>query len=124
MSECIFCNIDHSRIIDSNDFFYVIRDIYPVTELHTLIIPHRHISSYFDLTEDEQISLSTLLRSLKEQLLRTDPSITGFNIGVNDGEDAGQTIFHCHIHLIPRRKGDVENARGGVRGVIPEKQSY
>ena len=124
MSDCIFCNIDQSRIIDSNEFFYVIRDIYPVTELHTLIIPHRHISSYFDLTEDEQISLSTLLRSLKEQLLRTDPSITGFNIGVNDGEDAGQTIFHCHIHLIPRRKGDVENARGGVRGVIPEKQSY
>ena len=124
MSECIFCNIDQSRIIDSNDFFYVIRDIYPVTELHTLMIPHRHISSYFDLTEDEQISLFTLLKSHKEQLLKTDPSITGFNIGVNDGEDAGQTIFHCHIHLIPRRKGDVANARGGVRGVIPEKQSY
>ena len=124
MSECIFCNIDQSRIIDSNDFFYVIRDIYPVTELHTLIIPHRHISSYFDLTEDEQISLFTLLKSHKEQLLKTDPSITGFNIGVNDGEDAGQTIFHCHVHLIPRRKGDVANARGGVRGVIPNKQSY
>ena len=124
MSECIFCNIDQSRIIDSNDFFYVIKDIYPVTELHTLMIPHRHISSYFDLTEDEQISLFTLLKSHKEQLLKTDPSITGFNIGVNDGEDAGQTIFHCHIHLIPRRKGDVANARGGVRGVIPEKQYY
>jgi len=124
MSDCIFCNIDQSRIIDSNDFFYVIRDIYPVSELHTLIIPHRHISSYFDLTEDEQISLFTLLKSHKEQLLKTDPSITGFNIGVNDGEDAGQTIFHCHIHLIPRRKGDVANARGGVRGVIPDKQSY
>jgi len=124
MSDCIFCNIDQSRIIDSNEFFYVIRDIYPVTELHTLIIPHRHISSYFDLTEDDQISLFTLLKSHKEQLLKTDPSITGFNIGVNDGKDAGQTIFHCHIHLIPRRKGDVANARGGVRGVIPEKQSY
>jgi len=124
MSDCIFCNIDQSRIIDSNDFFYVIRDIYPVTELHTLFIPHRHISSYFDLTEDEQISLFALLKSHKEQLLKTDPSITGFNIGVNDGEDAGQTIFHCHVHLIPRRKGDVENARGGVRGVIPSKQSY
>ena len=124
MSDCIFCNMDQSRIIDSNDCFYVIRDIYPVTELHTLIIPHRHISSYFDLTEDDQISLFTLLKSHKEQLLKTDPSITGFNIGVNDGKDAGQTIFHCHIHLIPRRKGDVANARGGVRGVIPEKQSY
>ena len=124
MSECIFCNIDHSRIIDSNDFFYVIRDIYPVTELHTLMIPHRHISSYFDLTENEQISLFALLKSHKEQLFKTDPSITGFNIGVNDGEDAGQTIFHCHIHLIPRRKGDVANARGGVRGVVPNKQNY
>lgn len=124
MSDCIFCNIDQSRIIDSNDFFYVIRDIYPVTELHTLIIPHRHITSYFDLTQDEHMSLFTLLKSHKEQLLKTDPSITGFNIGINDGEDAGQTIFHCHIHLIPRRKGDVANARGGVRGVIPEKQSY
>ena len=112
MSECIFCNIDQSRIIDSNDFFYVIRDIYPVTELHTLMIPHRHISSYFDLIEDEQISLFASLKSHKEQLLKTDPSITGFNIGVNDGEDAGQTIFHCHIHLIPRRKGDVAKARG------------
>ena len=124
MSECIFCNINQSRIIDSNDFFYVIRDIYPVTELHTLMIPHRHISSYFDLIEDEQISLFALLKSHKEQLLKTDSLITGFNIGVNDGEDAGQTIFHCHIHLIPRRKGDVANARGGVRGVIPSKQSY
>ena len=124
MSDCIFCNIDQSRIIDSNEFFYVIRDIYPVTELHTLIIPHRHISSYFDLTENEQISLFSLLKSHKEQLMKTDPSITGFNIGVNDGESAGQTIFHCHIHLIPRRKGDVANARGGVRGVIPNKQNY
>ena len=124
MSDCIFCNIDQSRIIDSNDFFYVIRDIYPVTEFHTLMIPHRHISSYFDLTENEQISLFALLKSHKQQLFKTDSSITGFNVGINDGEDAGQTIFHCHIHLIPRRKGDVANARGGVRGVIPNKQSY
>jgi len=124
MSDCIFCNIGQSRIIDSNDFFYVIRDIYPVTELHTLIIPYRHISSYFDLTENEQISLFALLKSHKEQLFKTDSSISGFNVGINDGEDAGQTIFHCHIHLIPRRKGDVADARGGVRGVIPDKQSY
>jgi len=124
MSDCIFCNIDASRIVDSNDFFYVIRDIYPVTELHTLIIPHRHISSYFDLMEDEQISLFALLKSHQKQLLKLDLSITGFNVGINDGEDAGQTIFHCHVHLIPRRKKDVANPRGGVRGVIPSKQSY
>jgi len=124
MSDCIFCNMDQSRIIDSNDFCYVIRDIYPVTELHTLIIPHRHVSSYFELTEQEQSSLFTLLKKHKDKLQKMDSTITGFNVGINDGEDAGQTIFHCHIHLIPRRKGDVENARGGVRGVISNKQSY
>ena len=124
MSDCIFCNIDQSRIIDSNEYFYVILDIYPVTELHTLIIPRRHVSSYFELTEQEQSSLFTLLKKHKDKLQKIDSTITGFNMGINDGEDAGQTIFHCHIHLIPRRKGDVENARGGVRGVIPSKQSY
>jgi len=124
MSDCIFCNIDQSRIIDSDKYFNVILDIYPVTELHTLIIPHRHVSSYFELTEQEQSSLFTLLKKHKDKLQKMDSTITGFNVGINDGEDAGQTIFHCHIHLIPRRKGDVENARGGVRGVIPDKQSY
>ena len=124
MSDCIFCNIDQSRIIDSDKYFNVILDIYPVTELHTLIIPHRHVASYFDLTEQEQSSLFTLLKKHKDKLQKMDSTITGFNMGINDGEDAGQTIFHCHIHLIPRRKGDVENARGGVRGVIPSKQSY
>ena len=124
MSDCIFCNIDQSRIIDSDRYFNVILDIYPVTELHTLIIPHRHVASYFELTEQEQSSLFVLLKKHKDKLQKIDSIITGFNIGVNDGEDAGQTIFHCHIHLIPRRNGDVENARGGVRGVIPSKQSY
>ena len=124
MSDCIFCNIDQSRIIDSDKYFNVILDIYPVTELHTLIIPRRHVASYFELTEQEQSSLFVLLKKHKDKLQKMDSTITGFNMGINDGEDAGQTIFHCHIHLIPRRKGDVENARGGVRGVIPEKQSY
>ena len=124
MSECIFCNIDQSRIIDSDNYFNVILDIYPVTELHTLIIPHRHVASYFELTEQEQSSLFLLLKKHKDKLQKMDSTITGFNMGINDGEDAGQTIFHCHIHLIPRRKGDVENARGGVRGVISNKQSY
>ena len=124
MSDCIFCNIDQSRIIDSDKYFNVILDIYPVTELHTLIIPRRHVASYFELTEQEQSSLFVLLKKHKDKLQKMDSTITGFNMGINDGEDAGQTIFHCHIHLMPRRKGDVENARGGVRGVIPSKQSY
>jgi ATP adenylyltransferase len=124
MSDCIFCNIDQERIIDSNKYFNVIFDIYPVTKLHTLIIPCRCISSYFELSEEEQSSLFLLLKEHKDRLKKTDPTITGFNIGINDGKDAGQTIFHCHVHLIPRRKNDIENPRGGVRGVIPSKQNY
>ena len=124
MSDCIFCNINQSRILYSNEYFYVILDVYPVTELHTLIIPHRHISSYFELSKEEQSSLFLLLKKHKDKLQKIDSTITGFNMGINDGEDAGQTVFHCHVHLIPRRKGDVKNAKGGVRGVISSKQSY
>lgn len=123
MSDCIFCTINDSRIVDKDNYFYVIRDSYPVTEFHTLIIPHRH-TSFFDLTDIEQKSLFALLKKHKDLLKKEDSSITAFNVGINDGEDAGQTVMHCHIHLIPRRKGDIENPRGGVRGVIPKKQSY
>ena len=91
MSDCIFCNIDQSRIIDSDKYFNVILDIYPVTELHTLIIPHRHVASYFELTEQEQSSLFLLLKKHKNKLQKMDSTITGLNIGINDGEDAGQT---------------------------------
>tara|TARA_B100000242_G_C42709250_1_gene331586 strand:+ start:189 stop:563 length:375 start_codon:yes stop_codon:yes gene_type:complete len=124
MTECVFCNIETKRIIKTFDYFFVIRDMYPVTDLHSLIIPTRHVSSYFDLTDQELTELPRVIVDIKDSLLEIDRKISGFNIGINDGKDAGQTIFHCHIHLIPRRKNDVSSPRGGVRGVIPDKQSY
>ena len=124
MSNCPFCNIDDKRIISNYDDYYVIRDLFPVTELHTLIIPKRCVASYFDLNDRELYNLQQIIKKEKEELINIDKTISGFNLGVNDGLDAGQTIFHCHIHLIPRRKNDVDDPRGGVRGVIPLKQKY
>ena len=124
MNDCVFCNLDESRIEIENDLALSFKDLYPVTNGHTLVIPKRKVQSFFDLTEEETAAMFELLYLQKEDLKNKDSSITGFNIGVNDGEDAGQTIMHCHIHLIPRRTGDMEDQRGGVRGVIPEKQSY
>ena len=124
MNDCVFCNLDESRIEIENDLALSFKDLYPVTNGHTLVIPKRKVQSFFDLTEEETAAMFELLHLQKEDLKNKDSSITGFNIGVNDGEDAGQTIMHCHIHLIPRRKNDVENPRGGVRGVIKNKQNY
>jgi diadenosine tetraphosphate (Ap4A) HIT family hydrolase len=123
--DCVFCNKNNCKIISSSNFFYIIRDTsYPVTKHHTLIIVNRHIDDFFKLSNEELNDLNQLLKNQKEELLILDKEITGFNIGVNIGKDAGQSIMHCHIHLIPRRKGDVDDPRGGVRGVIPSKQKY
>jgi ATP adenylyltransferase len=124
MSDCLFCEIDKTRIISENDLAYAIRDGFPVTEYHTLIIPKRHAETYFDMTSDEKRACDELLHLIKNEILSDDKGVTGFNIGMNAGASAGQTIFHSHIHLIPRRDGDVEQPRGGVRGVIPNKQKY
>ncbi len=121
---CIFCDIETSRIVAENDLAYAIYDGYPVTELHTLIIPKRHAETYFELTKEEREACHQLLVKLKDQIQLEDSAVDGFNIGTNNGESAGQTIFHCHIHLIPRRPGDMDNPKGGVRGVIPGKQQY
>jgi ATP adenylyltransferase len=121
---CVFCNIDLGRVILENDLAYVIYDGFPVTEYHCLIIPKRHAETYFDLTEDERNACHRLLVEMKDRIQHQDSSVDGFNIGMNCGESAGQTVFHCHTHLIPRRTGDTDNPRGGVRGVIPEKQQY
>ncbi|MBU0721660.1 HIT family protein [bacterium] len=122
---CVFCskntNID---IIDCNNLALAFYDLYPVTKYHTLIVPKRHVANYFELEKSEIDAINELIYLQKDQLLKIDKTITGFNIGVNIGEDAGQSIFHTHIHLIPRRKGDTEKPKGGVRGVIPEKQKY
>ena len=121
---CIFCNISQSKIVKSNELAVVIKDNYPVTKHHCLIIPKRHCSDYFDLYQPEINAISQLINEMKTELQKKDKTIKGFNIGNNSGEVSGQTIFHCHIHLIPRRKGDTENPRGGVRGVIKDKQDY
>ena len=110
--------------IDENDLFFAVRDGYPVTALHTLIIPKRHILSFFELNRSEQDGLFSFLDKQKKSILTVDPSVSAFNIGINDGPEAGRSVDHLHIHLIPRRKGDMDNPRGGVRGVIPEKQKY
>jgi len=121
---CLFCEIPRDRIIGENELCYTIRDNFPVTEHHTLIIPKRHVSDFFDLYQPERNAVHSLLDQQRTLILENDETVTGFNTGINSGIDAGQSIFHCHIHLIPRRKGDTGNPRGGVRGVIPGKQSY
>jgi len=124
ISDCIFCSIPRDRIILENELTYAIRDNYPVTPLHSLIIPKRHVADYFSLTKDELLSCDALLKEVKSSIKAEDKSVKAFNVGINSGEAAGQTIFHCHIHLIPRRVGDVENPRGGIRQLIPGKGDY
>ena len=122
--DCPFCSIPSERIITNYESFFTIRDKFPVTDGHMLIISKRHVSDYFDLSKAEKEELIIILDELAKSAKEMDPSITGFNIGINVGEDAGQTVMHFHQHLIPRRKGDITNPRGGVRGVIPSKQQY
>ena len=124
---CLFCDvqtIDRDRIIAENSLTYAIRDGFPVTKGHTLFIPKRHTLDYFSLEQEEVLAINQLMDSHRLLLQKEDPTIDGFNIGMNCGETAGQTIFHCHVHLIPRRKGDVENPRGGVRHIIAGKGFY
>ncbi|WP_027624101.1 HIT family protein [Clostridium lundense] len=112
--DCIFCNIDKSEIIAENKVAFAIMDKYPVNEGHALIIPKRHFVSFFEATEEEVKGIYSLLHEVREMLdIQYEPS--GYNIGINVGYYAGQTIMHLHVHLIPRYKGDVENPRGGVR---------
>ena len=121
---CIFCNIKKQEIIYENDYAFVSYDSYPVSKFHSLIIPKRHIKNFFDLNDKELYACNELIKKIKLKIENDDNLVEGFNLGTNAGTVAGQTIMHCHIHLIPRRKGDVENPQGGVRGVIPLKQHY
>ena len=116
---CRFCEVVAAPV-SSNALAFAIRDGNPVTPLHTLIIPRRHVESFFDLDGTERDAIFTLLDEMRSELQHQDDTIAGFNIGVNDGEAAGQSVAHVHVHLIPRRRGDVESPRGGVRGVIPK----
>jgi diadenosine tetraphosphate (Ap4A) HIT family hydrolase len=121
---CLFCNSKKSGVAHENKLAYASYDTYPVSDYHCLIIPKRHTKDYFDLTNDEVIACNDLIKFIKDEVLKKDKSIKGFNIGTNLGQAAGQSIMHCHIHLIPRREGDVKNPQGGVRSVIPKKQHY
>ncbi len=110
--------------ISKDDTFFVIRDNYPVSKYHTLIIPNRHVSDIFDLNGQELLMLHRVLAEQRLELVQLDNTITGFNVGFNSGKDAGQTIDHAHVHLIPRRKGDVKDPTGGIRNIFPDKGNY
>ena len=121
---CLFCNIKDTGSNHENELAYASYDSYPVSELHCLIIPKRHIKDYFDLSNDELVACNDLLKIVKKEIINKDPLVKGFNLGTNIGIVSGQSILHCHFHLIPRREGDVDNPQGGVRSVIPNKQHY
>jgi diadenosine tetraphosphate (Ap4A) HIT family hydrolase len=114
MDDCIFCNYNKSEIIAENQFAFAILDKFPVNEGHTLIIPKRHFKNFFEADENEIKAIYSLMHEVKEMLdVQYEPA--GYNIGVNVGYYAGQTVMHLHVHLIPRYKGDVDNPRGGIR---------
>ena len=121
---CLFCNINESGCTHKNNLAYASYDSYPVSKHHCLIIPKRHIKDYFELSKEELIACDKLVKIVKDEIISKDQSVKGFNFGTNIGKVSGQSIFHCHFHLIPRRGGDVENPQGGVRSVIPSKQHY
>ena len=121
---CLFCNVSESGCAHENDLAYASYDSYPVSDYHCLIIPKRHIKDYFDLSNDELVACNDLLKIVKKEIINKDPLVKGFNLGTNIGIVSGQSILHCHFHLIPRREGDVDNPQGGVRSVIPNKQHY
>lgn len=126
-SNCLFCDVqttDRKRIVAENTLAYTIRDAFPVTDGHTLIIPKRHVLDYFGLAQAEVNAIHQLLHEQKSVLEAKDATIDGFNIGMNCGETAGQSVWHCHMHLIPRRTGDTPSPKGGVRHVIPNKGNY
>jgi diadenosine tetraphosphate (Ap4A) HIT family hydrolase/5-methylcytosine-specific restriction endonuclease McrA len=121
---CPFCRVSKDRVVHENELACSVRDAFPVTALHTLVIPKRHVVDIFDLSRPETNATNEILKAARSEIEEADENVAGFNIGVNSGEAAGQTIRHCHIHLIPRRRGDVLNPVGGIRNIIPGKGSY
>lgn len=122
-SPCPFCALPRERIWRESLEAVAVFDGYPLTEGHTLVIPKRHVGSFFELTMEDQSAILRFVNEVRMELLdRFQPD--SFNLGLNDGPEAGQTIGHCHLHMIPRRRGDVPDPRGGVRWVIPSKARY
>jgi len=120
-SSCPFCSWENAVL--RNEFAYARWDGYPVSPGHLLVIPYRHVADYFELAEEEKEGIWQLIDKARD-LLREGHSPDGFNVGFNSGAVAGQTVFHAHVHLIPRYVGDSKDPQGGVRGVIPSKQRY
>ena len=120
--DCIFCHLNRPTLAESK-LSYACLDNYPVSKGHTLVVPRRHVASLWDMTADEYTDAFTLVRQAKD-MLQKQFKPAGFNVGVNCGEAAGQSVLHAHIHIIPRYTGDVPNPRGGVRNVIPAKGNY
>jgi ATP adenylyltransferase len=112
---CPFCSIDRSFIITGNKLVFAIRDAYPMTPLHTLVLPRRHVPDYFDLYLPEMMGIDELLRQLRNDIVKADSTVEGFNVGINVGTVTGQTIRYCHVHLIPRRSGDAPDPWGRAR---------
>jgi ATP adenylyltransferase len=126
LAGCLFCELPEDKfvVLDENELCMTLSDSYPVSEGHCLIIPRRHVESYFDMNSQEIEAATRLMHSARTRLQADDSSISGFNIGTNAGKSAGQSVFHAHIHFIPRRDGDQENPQGGVRKIFPEKANY
>jgi ATP adenylyltransferase len=122
--DCIFCLMESKRIVSENNLAFLIYDQYPVSDLHCLVIPKRHTSDYFSISQPEINAVNRLVQEGRELILERDKTVLGFNLGLNCGEAAGQTVMHTHLHLIPRRAGDTTVARGGVRNVIAGKGDY
>ena len=125
--DCLFCNListGSNRIIEENADAFAIEDAFPVTLSHSLVIPKRHVESYFALTTQELLSVHQLVVSRREAIASMSDEQIDFNVGINCGELAGQTIKHCHVHLFPRRRGDIPDPEGGVRNLIPGKGPY
>lgn len=123
MSACPFCDPEEGRRIWSSDLALVLRDGYPVSKGHTLVVPVRHVASLFETSGEERMALFEAL-DVARAVAKQEYQPAGFNIGVNDGPAAGQTVAHCHIHLIPRYDGDQPDPRGGVRWIFPDKAKY
>lgn len=120
---CVFCSLPRERTRAENDHALWILDGFPVSPGHSLVIPKRHVASFFEVTEAERLALLSMLDNVRDEL-RSQHAPDGFNIGINDGVAAGQTVMHLHVHLIPRYSGDRPDPRGGVRWVLPEKADY
>ena len=121
--KCPFCPPKDHEVIETHQLAVAIKDSFPLTRGHTLVVPRRHVASFFELTEEERAAVMKLLDRAKAAL---DKEYTpdAYNIGINDGAAAGQTVMHLHVHLIPRYKGDTDDPRGGVRWIFPKKAEY